>query len=362
MPIQPDLVTRCLRVVSTLPGMTTDDDMAERVPQSWFPPGRVTGRGRGWYRGDCHVHSARSNGGELTPEQLAAGARKVRLDFIAITEHNTSDTHGVWGPLAGDDLLVMLGQEVTTWTGHWLALGIDPGQVVDWRYGIRDDAIDRHVDQVHQAGGLCVAAHPHAPYPSGVFMYPFHGFDVVEVWNGLWSSDLPWNANNEAALAEWGRSLADDIRGGRWRPALGNSDAHLEGQIGVPHTVVLAEELSTEAVLAGIRAGRSWIAESAAIELSLTAAAGDRSAGIGQRLKTCDEPVVARVDVSGVPSGIVSFHTDRGTVHRESLPSDGSGAVEWRTSEAESAFVRVELRHLGGHMAALTNPVILAGL
>lgn len=306
------------------------------------------------------MHTARSNGGELTPEQLAFSAREVGLDFIATTEHNTCDTHGAWGPLAGDDLLVILGQEVTTRTGHWVALGIEPGQVVEWRYGIRDGVIDRHLDQVHQAGGLCVAAHPHAPYPSGVLMYPFHRFDVVEVWNGLWSSDRPWNADNEAALAEWGRSLAADIHSGQWRPAMGNSDTHLEGQIGIPHTVVLAEELSTDAVLAGIRSGRSWIAESATITLSLDVCASGRNAGIGERLETCGVPAVVRVDVRGVPSGSLSFHTDRGTVHRESLPSHGSGVVEWRTSAEETGFVRVEVRHPEGHMAALTNPVKLA--
>jgi hypothetical protein len=50
---------------------------------------------------------------------------------------------------------------------------------------------------------------------------------------------------------------------------------------------------------------------------------------------------------------------DQGTVYRESLPSAGAGAVEWRTSAAESMFVRVEIRHPDGHMAALSNPVIL---
>lgn len=334
--------------------------MADSVSQAHFPPRRSAGRGRGWYRGDCHVHSSRSNGGELTPVQLAADARTFGLDFIAVTEHNTSDTHGLWGPLAGDDLLVILGQEVTTRNGHWLALGIDPGQVVDWRYGIREDVIDRHLDQVRRVGGLCVAAHPHAPYPTGTFMYPFQGFDVVEVWNGLWKSDLPWNADNEAALAEWGRSLAADIHRGRWRPAIGNSDTHLADQIGTPHTVVLADELSTDAILAGIRAGHSWITDSATTELSLTASVGHRAAGIGERLDTNGEQALVRVDVRGVPGGTVSVHTERGVAYRESLPGSGSGVVECRTSAAESAFVRVEVRHPGGHLAALTNPVILA--
>jgi PHP-associated len=313
---------------------------------------------RRWYRGDCHVHSVHSHGGELTPEQLAAGAREAGLDFIATTEHNTSVAHGAWGPAAGD-LMVILGQEVTTRTGHWLALGIEPGQVVEWRYGLRDDLIDRYLDEVHRSGGLCVAAHPYAPYPSGTFMYPYHGFDAVEVWNGLWASDLPWNADNEAALAEWGRNLAAGIHGGRWRPAMGNSDTHLRGQIGTPHTVVSAGELTADAVLAGIRAGRSWVAESAAVELSVEVAAGDRTAGVGEWLRTGERPAVVRVGIRGVPSGTLSFHTDRGKVHRESLPDDGSGVVEWCTSAEESAFVRVEVRHPGGHMAALSNPIIL---
>ena len=330
--------------------------------QRWaqFPPNRVSGRGRDWYRGDCHIHSERSHGGELTPTQLAAAAQTNGLDFIAITEHNTADTHDAWGQVGGDDLLVILGQEIVTQTGHWLALGIEPRQVVEWRYGVRHDVIDRYVDQVHKAGGLCVAAHPHAPYPGGVFVYPFDAFDAVEVWNGPWSSDLPWNADNNAAVAEWGRALAAGIHVGRWLPAIGNSDTHLDGQIAIPHTVVLADELSTTAILAGIRAGNSWIAGSVAVDLSLEVCAGNRRAGIGNRLETCGEPAMVHATVSGVPSGTVSFHTDKGTVHRASLPANGPGTVEWRTSAEESAFIRAEVRHSGHQMAALTNPVILS--
>ncbi|MFC3502802.1 CehA/McbA family metallohydrolase [Micromonospora krabiensis] len=324
-----------------------------------FPPRRVAGRGRGWYRGDCHVHSRRSHGGELTPEELAAAAREVGLDFIAVTEHNTADTHGAWGSLAGDDLLVLLGQEIVTDSGHWLALGLEPGQVVDWRHKPHDGLIDRAQDHVHQAGGLCVVAHPHAPYPSGTFRFPLQGFDAVEVWNGLWSSDLPWNADNEAAVAEWGRALAAEVPHGRWRPAIGNSDVHLRGQIGTPETVVMAEELGSGALLAGIRAGHTWIAESGAVGLSFTARAGDRTAGIGERLEAGDAAVVARVELTGVPSGTVSFLNDRGVTHREVLPHGGAGSIDWHTGGQESTFVRVEVRHPSGHMAALTNPIIM---
>jgi hypothetical protein len=278
------------------------------------------------------------------------------LDFLATTEHNTVATHPLWGPLAGDDLLVLLGQEVMTPAGHWLAVGIDPGQEIDSR-----DAVGRQLDRVRRAGGISVAAHPHAPYPTGAFRYAYQGFDVVEVWNGRWSSDLPWQADNEAALADWGRGLAEDVLRGRWRPAIANSDTHRAGQIGIPHTVVRADELTSAAILAGLRAGHSWLAASPDVRLSLEVVAGDRRVGIGERFQTEGETTLVRTQVRGVPSGTVSFHTDRGTAHQQSLPADDPGAVEWETSADEAAFVRVEVRYPGGQMAALTNPVILTG-
>ncbi|MCU7725798.1 CehA/McbA family metallohydrolase [Actinoplanes sp. KI2] len=306
-----------------------------------------------WYRGDCHVHTQRSHAAELTPPQVASAAREAGLDFIAITEHNAADTYDAWG----SDVLVIPGQEVVTSTGHWVAVGLAPGQVVDWRYGVRDGLIERAVESVRRVGGLCIAAHPHAPYPSGVLMYPFRHFDVVEVWNGAWRSDVPWQADNEAALAEWGRGLAADLRAGAWRPAIGNSDVHLEGQIGTPQTVVRAAGLEVSALLAGLRAGHSWIAASASVDLSFTVRAGDQVAGIGERLRAA--AAGARVDVSGVPDGVVGFHTERGRAHVARLPGDGAGTVEWSTTAAESGFIRIEVRHPSGGMAALTNPIIL---
>jgi hypothetical protein len=304
------------------------------------------------------VHSVHSDG-ELTPARLAAAARLAGLDFLAATEHNSTKAHDTWGEVGGPDLLVVLGQEVTTRTGHWLALGLEPGQLVDWDYRVRDGRVGQALARVHRAGGLCVAAHPHAPYPTGQFGYSYQDFDAVEVWNGPWSSDRPWQADNEAALAEWGRALAADLHAGRWRPAIGSSDAHLEGQLGIPHTVVFAEALSTAAVLAGLRAGRSWIADSAGTELAFLADAAGRSAGVGEELPTRGEPVTVRARIHGVPSGAVTFLTDQGRVHRAELPAHGTGTATWCTSAAESAFVRVELRHPDGRMAALGNPVVL---
>jgi hypothetical protein len=122
---------------------------------------------------------------------------------------------------------------------------------------------------------------------------------------------------------------------------------------------VAAEQLSANAILGGIRAGRSWVADSTAVELAFTVTAGGRPAGIGESLDTGRGPAVAQVRVIGLPEGTVTFHTGDGVVHRAVLPAAGSADVRWRTSAAESTFVRVEVRRPGGRMAALSNPIIL---
>ncbi|MFD4904151.1 CehA/McbA family metallohydrolase [Kitasatospora purpeofusca] len=337
-----------------------------------YPPERARGRGRAWYRGDCHLHTVHSDG-RREPAEVAAGARAARLDFIVSTDHNTSSAHGVWGPLAGPDLLILPGEEVTTRNGHWLALGLRPGEFVDWRYRSRDEALPRFARQVKRQGGLVVPAHPYCPYVACQWKFGYEHADAVEVWNG------PWTYDDESAVDGWDAQLAVALRDGRsWLPAIGNSDAHSAPQvIGSPHTVVLAEDLNRDDILDGLRDGRSWLAESAAVRLEFTATGNGRQAGIGEELTVpADAPVDVRLDVSGVPNGTVRFLTDEGQLHQESLPADGAGTVVWRTTASLAAFVRAEVRHpradgtpgrgnaMGpdlpwGPMAALTNPIVL---
>ncbi|WAL66685.1 CehA/McbA family metallohydrolase [Amycolatopsis cynarae] len=337
-----------------------------------YPPVKAAGRGRAWYRGDCHLHTVYSDGRRL-PAEVAAGARDAKLDFITSTDHNTSSSHGVWGPLAGDDLLIMLGEEVTTRNGHWLALGVRPGQFIDWRYRSQDHDLPEFQREVHRSNGLCVAAHPYCPWIGCNFKFGYQDFDAVEVWNG------PWTWDDDAAVSTWDGKLVEAVRGGgRWLPAMGNSDAHNPGNvIGLPQNVVLADELSRDAILDGIKAGRTWIAESSAVELSF-AAAGPRgqSAGIGERLAVGKgDKVAVRLDVKGVPNGTVRLITDEGQLLQQSLPANGEGTVTWLTTPAAAAYVRAEVRHPQadgsagapalspglnfGAMAAMTNPIFL---
>ncbi|MFF9124451.1 CehA/McbA family metallohydrolase [Streptomyces sp. NPDC014889] len=328
-----------------------------------YPPQRAGGRGRAWYRGDCHLHSWYSDG-RRTPAEIAARARVAGLDFINSSDHNTHASHAHWADHAGDDLLIMLGEEVTTRNGHVLALGTDPGTFVDWRYRAREDRFGRFAREIRRAGGLVVPAHPHATCVGCAWKFGFGEADAVEVWNG------PFTPDDETAVAAWDATLVAAARGDRpWLPAMGSSDAHRPpDSVGLPQTVVLADGLTREAVLDGIRAGRSYVAESRRVSLAFTATgAGGEQAGIGERLRAApDTPVTVRLEASGVPRCSVRLVTDQGALlTSDPFPVSGSGVVEWRTTPAYAAYVRAELRHetavgpLPGVMAALTNPIFL---
>ncbi|MEU6660600.1 CehA/McbA family metallohydrolase [Streptomyces sp. NPDC046821] len=338
------------------------------TPRPVYPPSRAKGRGRAWYRGDCHLHSWFSDG-RRTPAEIAALARAAGLDFINSSDHNTHSAHAHWADAAGDDLLIMLGEEITTRNGHVVALGTDPGTFVDWRYRARDNRFGKYAREVRRAGGLVVPAHPHATCIGCNWKFGFGEADAVEVWNGTYGPD------DEVSLLDWDNTLVASVRGGgnQWIPAMGNSDAHRDpDRVGGPQTVVLADDLTREAIQAGIKAGRSYVAESKSVELTFTASgAHGEHAGIGERLAVDpDTPVTVHLEVKGAPGCTLHLATDQGTLFTTpALPESGTGAgagtAEWRTTAANAAYVRAEVRHappipgLPGPMAAFTNPVFL---
>ncbi|MFJ1758752.1 CehA/McbA family metallohydrolase [Amycolatopsis sp. NPDC088138] len=316
-------------------------------------------KGRAWYRGDGHLHTVHSDG-RRTPEQLVADARAAGLDFIVSTDHNTSSAQLQWGEHATDDLLILNGEEVTTRSGHWPALGLPAGTWIDWRYRAADPQdFRRFTDQVHRAGGLVTAAHPFANCFGCTYEFAYEIADLVEVWNG------PWTQDDEASVIHWDGLL----RGGRFIPAIGDSDAHNPDQrVALPHTVVYADRLRRKELLAGLKAGRSWLAESSAVQLDFTVSGGGRTAGIGDRLPAgIGTPVTVSATVGGVPGTTVTFLDQLGPEHTETVGDSGAATVTWTTYPRYSRWVRVEVRRPSGGpntttpnaMVAMSNPIFL---
>jgi hypothetical protein len=312
--------------------------------------------GARWYRGDLHLHTVHSDG-ERHPNELASAAQSSGLDFIVSTDHNTNAANQAWPASRTGNLLVIPGEEVTTRHGHWLAVGLSPRAWVDWRYDPGDGVFPRFAAEVRDAGGLVVAAHPSVPLPGSAWEFGFADVDALEVWNGR------WNVDDELSLRIWQRLL----RQGQRVVAVGGSDSHGKHQpVGSPQTVVHANELSTPAIVEGLRCGRSYIARSRAAALELTArSAAPDVAGPGQTLRVSpDTTVTVTAVISGAPDTTAALITAAGCVARATVGRSGRARLQWELDAMSARFARLEVREAQrrplGAMVALTNPVWLA--
>ncbi len=317
-------------------------------------PAAVPGTGPDWYRGDLHVHTVHSDGSQ-TQRDVITHARAAGLDFVGTAEHNTSTAQLTWGQYVPDDFLVISGEEVTTRAGHWLATGIPAGTWIDWRYRPEDDRLADFTQQVRDLSGLSVAAHPNIPVSSirWDFDRSFAEVDAVEVWNG------PWDNFDLGAVKRWHDLLSTGV----FKPAVGNSDSHnTSQQIGLPQTVVRAESLSTAAIIAGCRAGHSWIAESSTVEVDFTATLGALTGGCGDRVpSTAADEVGVRLEVGGVPGCVATLLGPRLETYADQAADETGRIVIDTTVPGGTGFVRAEVRRGTpvGAMVALTNPILL---
>lgn len=269
-------------------------------------PAPTEGRGPGWYRGDLHLHTAHSDGscvsqsGQRVPCPLVRtlqAAAEAKLDFIALTEHNTASQANDLAELQPyfDRLLLIPGREITTFYGHFNVFGVT--SPLDFRIGQGGSAqFNALADRVHALGGLVSINHPNLPSDERCMGcgWTMPGADLarvdaVEVINGGTLAQVPLPLQEQVSgIAFW---LSQQARG-LAPTAVGGSDNHDParagaGAVGDPVTVVWARDLSQAAVLAGVRAGRVFVvlrSADPALRLDFAVEGGSRTAVMGEAL------------------------------------------------------------------------------
>ncbi|WP_343699065.1 CehA/McbA family metallohydrolase [Caulobacter sp.] len=346
----------------------------EREGQAASPP--PLRAGTAWYRGDLHVHTGHSDGscasqsGGRAPCPLyrtAQVAAERGLDFVAITDHNTTSHFQDMDALqpAFDKLLLIPGREITTFHGHANVFG--PTQFLDFRLG--DAAlptIKRLQDAVTREGGVFSINHPSSP--SGelcmgcgwtVSDTDYAQVQAIEVANGGSERAQGGAEGPLTGIAFWEAQL----NAGRRIAAIGGSDNHDAGlphetasAIGRPTTVVHADALSTPAVLAGVRAGRVFIDLDGTRErlLDVSAQAGDRTAVMGGELKAKPgETVTFTVALTGVDAASLEVIRDGAKVS-PTLTAPGIFSI---VMGERSGWVRVNVRDPAGRLLLIGNPI-----
>jgi hypothetical protein len=336
--------------------------------------------GSAWYRGDLHMHTAQSDGecssqtGKMAPCPVyfsAEAAARRGLDFIAITDHNATSQYNPMRELQPyfDKLLLIPGREITTFQGHINFLGTT--DFVDFRLGSKEvPDMNTLLRSAASQGGLTSINHPGDP--SGeicmgcgwtpTFPVDMHLLTAVEAING---GSEQYSIPN---IPFWDKQLNNGCR----LTGIGGSDNHRPmqpldeiGSIGSPTTVVYATELSTPAILAGIRAGHVFIDIAGTRDrlLEVTAHAGDKVANAGDLLTV---PAGATVNfelrVTAAVGGTVRWLEDGQELAFKTsaavLSADQSFPLAW-VSDGRRHWFRAEVAGAGGKMWLLGNPIYI---
>lgn len=108
------------------------------------------------YPGAVHIHTVYSDGSG-TVEEVVEAAGQTDVRFIIITDHNTLEPLADGHERYWDDLLVLVGTEISTDVGHVLALDIPAD------FDLEDRAAQSVMDRIHAARGIGILAHPMSP-------------------------------------------------------------------------------------------------------------------------------------------------------------------------------------------------------
>ena len=341
---------------------------------------KVMNAAAGWYKGDLHSHTGRTDavcksqsGADVPcpPSRLFAAAAAQGLDFLVLTDHNTQATFNelMQAQLYYDKMLLIPGEEVTTVKGHTNVWGTEG--FLDYRVAETGFTANDLFDQAHRLYALVSINHAYWPWDGrcpgcGWGWEPttdFSKVDAIEIVNGFhekgsWFTPPPgngvpfWEAQLSKGVRPTGVGGGDDHRGGEQLPQ--------HDGVGIPTTVVYAKELSQPAILEGIKAGHVYVMASGPDGVPLYLNAG--SAMMGDAIVAeSGKSVKFKMTVSrSVPEAKLRLIVDGKTVKELPGFQPDNGSVSWLhdwRSDGKRHWVRAELDDAQGEPMTLTNPI-----
>lgn len=331
-----------------------------------LPLSKVISPTPGWYRGDFHLHTTCSDG-HYSPQTLTRLAIAEGLDFFAITDHNSIGSFGKYGDEMG--LLVIPGIEVTLAEGHWNVFGVEGqlewlSEVCVWDKLLRmkdlSSSITDLMRQAADAGMLNSINHPLLkPWEWQDGDTQLEHMHCLEIWN-----DPYWPDNAQAnpkAIVMWTRWLNAGYR----ITAIGGSDFHfLPGEIpsypgerpGLPSTFVYANELSSSAILDGLRCGRAYV--SLGPQVCLEVECGGKRGTIGSDFGQTRGKMTFSIKVYGAVEGSTARLIKNGSEVGEFPIGEEQAFYEFEDPlDGSACWYRLDVSDPNGQIVAVTNPV-----
>lgn len=336
--------------------------------------------GPAWFRGDLHMHTAHSDGqcpsqsGKMVPcpvyFTVDAAARRG-LDFIAITDHNATSHYNAMRELQPyfDKLLLIPGREITTFEGHINFLGST--DFVDFRLdGKTVPNVNTLLRAAARVGAITSINHPASPTGEvcmGCGWTPSTPVDM-RLLTGVEALNAGDSLHGITELPFWNKQLNRGCR----LTGIGGSDNHRPmepldrtGSIGSPTTVVYAENLSTPAILDGIRAGHVFIDVAGTNDrlIEVTAQTSNHSAHAGDLFSAASGVTVSlQAHVVAASGGTLHWIEDGQELTPSSSAAistaDATQSLSW-TSDGLRHWFRAQITGPDGKLWLIGNPVYI---
>jgi hypothetical protein len=191
---------------------------------------------------DFHVHSFPLSWATLGPWETVVEAQRQGLDAVAMTGHNNVwvGKVGRWISQLTNGPTVLQGEEIVAPKYHLLGVGVE--HEVSWR-----QPAESAIAETHKQGGVAIAAHPVKKYWPAFDAAAMSGLDGTEVLHPLAYMDR----EGYGEIQEFYRRAGVT--------AIGDSDFHGLGAMGLCRTYVFAVDNAEGAILDAIRAGRTVV-------------------------------------------------------------------------------------------------------
>jgi predicted metal-dependent phosphoesterase TrpH len=231
-------VVRRLAACAVVAGVAAAGRVAEPPPAVRMMAGGYT-----VLAADFHVHGFPDG---IPPWDEAREARRRRLDAIALTSHNSRVGWWLWthGPRVRPDVIVLPGEELTS-VGYHLAL-VGVSQPVWWHQSMQQAAADAHA-----YGGVAILAHP-----SGDALKRILSDEGLRALDGVERAH-PAMEGRDDTRRDFQEIFRRAIAVKPGMSAVGSSDFHFLGPIGLCRTYVFVRETTAAAVIDALRDGRT---------------------------------------------------------------------------------------------------------
>jgi predicted metal-dependent phosphoesterase TrpH len=176
-------------------------------------------------KADMHIHSMASDGTASAAQILEHVERHTDLDVIAIADHERIEAAVECRRLAGERgsrVEVVVGEEVTTRSGHLLGLFLKDRLK-------RNQRLEMTVAEIHEQGGLAIVPHPLSAFTLGIrkqaILRVHLSTDPLVYWDAL-------EGFNPSTAGRYGRAATARLAAELGLPLVGNSDGHTLETIG----------------------------------------------------------------------------------------------------------------------------------